>query len=115
MNASGQVNIQDGFRVTAATFGSGDAGTINITAKGGVNLNGTNSRIQSTTFQAPDSQYNGFAQRIAAFFGVPVASFNYASLRTRLGDSTGPRRYPAGPCPAQRDERFGRQSLGVCH
>ncbi len=84
VNASGQVNIQDGFRVTAATFGSGDAGTISITANGGINLSGTNSRIQSTTFQAPDSQYNGFAQRFAAFFGVPVASFNYASLRTRL-------------------------------
>lgn len=90
VNASGQVSIQDGFRVTAATFGSGNAGTINITANGGVNLNGTNSRIQSTTFQAPDSQYNGFAQRFAAFFGVPVASFNYAALRTRLGIAPGP-------------------------
>ena len=90
LNANGQLNIQDGFRVTAATFGSGDAGTISITANGGVNLNGTNSRIQSTTFQAPDSQYNGFAQRFAAFFGVPVASFNYASLRTRLGIAPAP-------------------------
>ena len=90
VNASGQVNIQDGFRVTAATFGSGDAGAISITANGGVNLTGTNSRIQSTTFQAPDSQYNAFAQRFANFFGVPVASFSYASLRTRLGVAPAP-------------------------
>jgi len=90
VNASGQVNIQDGFRVTAATFGSGDAGAINITANGGVNLTGTNSRIQGTTFQAPDSQYNAFAQRFANFFNVPVASFNYAALRTRLGVAPGP-------------------------
>jgi filamentous hemagglutinin family protein len=91
VNASGQVNVQDGFRVTAATFGSGDAGTISITANGGVNLSGTNSRIQSTTFQAPDTQYSqGFAQQFAAFFGVPVASFNYASLRTRLGVAPAP-------------------------
>ena len=90
VNASGQVNIQDGFRVTAATFGSGDAGAISITANGGVNLTGTNSRIQGTTFQAPDSQYNAFAQRFANFFGVPVASFGYASLRTRLGVAPAP-------------------------
>ena len=115
VNASGQVNIQDGFRVTSATFGSGDAGTINITANGGVNLNGTNSRIQSTTFQAPDSQYNGFAQRFAAFFGVPVATFNYASLRTRLGVAPAPGDLMQVLARAQRDERFGRQSLGGCH
>jgi large exoprotein involved in heme utilization and adhesion len=90
VNASGQVNIQDGFRVTAATFGSGDAGAISITANGGVNLTGTNSRIQGTTFQAPDSQYNAFAQRFANFFGVPVASFGYASLRARLGVAPAP-------------------------
>lgn len=90
VNASGQVNIQDGFRITAATFGSGDAGAINITANGGVNLTGTNSRIQGTTFQAPDSQYNAFAQRFANFFNVPVASFNYAALRTRLGVAPAP-------------------------
>jgi filamentous hemagglutinin family protein len=90
INASGQVNIQDGFRVTAATFGSGDAGAISITANGGVNLSGTNSRIQSTTFQAPDEQYNTFAQRFAAFFGVPANSFTYAALRTRLGVAPGP-------------------------
>jgi filamentous hemagglutinin family protein len=90
VNASGQVNIQGGFRVTAATFGSGDAGTINITANGGVNLNGTNSRIQSTTFQERDALYNGFAQRFAAFFGASPATFNYAALRTRLGVAPGP-------------------------
>jgi filamentous hemagglutinin family protein len=90
VNASGQVTIQDGFRVTAATFGSGDAGAISITANGGINLTGTNSRIQGTTFQAPDSQYNAFAQRFANFFGVPVASFGYASLRTRLGVAPAP-------------------------
>src|SRR5262249_54815505 len=90
VNASGQVNIQDGFRVTAATFGSGDAGTISITANGGVNLSGTNSRIQSTTFQAPDSQYNGFAQRFASFFGSSPATFTYALLRSRLGVAPAP-------------------------
>jgi filamentous hemagglutinin family protein len=90
VNASGQLNIQDGFRVTAATFGSGDAGTISITANGGVNLNGTNSRIQSTTFQDRDALYNGFAQRFAAFFGASPATFNYAALRTRLGVAPAP-------------------------
>ena len=90
VNASGQVNIQDGSRVTAATFGSGDAGAISITANGGVNLNGTNSRIQSTTFQERDALYNGFAARFAAFFGVSPATFNYAALRTRLGVAPAP-------------------------
>src|SRR5262249_15760878 len=90
VNASGQVNLPDGFRVTTATFDYSDRGEINNIANGGVNLSGTNSRIQSTTFQAPDSQYNGLAQRFANFFGASPATFTYASLRTRLGVAPAP-------------------------
>src|SRR5262249_10785745 len=92
VNASGQVNIQDGFAVTAATFGSGDAGTVSITANGGVNLSGTNSGIFSVTTQAPDAQYDRFAQRYDTFFrtnrGIRIP--NYASLRTALRVSEAP-------------------------
>jgi filamentous hemagglutinin family protein len=91
INASGQVNIQDGFRVTAQTVGSGDAGTISITANGGLNLTGTNSRIQSTTFQAPDNQYNAFALKFDPFFQATrgMRTRNYAELRTALGVTPG--------------------------
>jgi filamentous hemagglutinin family protein len=87
VNASGQVNIQDGFRVSSSTFGSGDAGIISITANGGVNLSGTNSRIQGTTFQDRDALYNTFAARFANFFGIAPT---YAALRTRLGVAPAP-------------------------
>ena len=48
-------------------------------------MTGANSRILSGTLQAPDIQYDGFAQKFAGVFGVPAATFTYASLRTRLG------------------------------
>jgi filamentous hemagglutinin family protein len=91
INASGQVNIQDGFRVTAQTLGSGDAGTVSITANGGLNLTGTNSRIQGITTQAPDNQYNAFALRFDPFFLATrgMRTRNYAELRTALGVTPG--------------------------
>jgi filamentous hemagglutinin family protein len=93
VNATGQVDIRDGFNVTAATFGSGDAGAITITANGGVNLSGTNSGIFSVTTQAPDTTYDTFAQRYDTFFrtnrgGIRIP--NYASLRTALTVAPGP-------------------------
>jgi filamentous hemagglutinin family protein len=86
LRATGNIDIQNGFRVSANTFGSGNGGTIDVTAGGPITLTGANSRILSGTLQLTDAELNSFAQRFAAFFGVfPATSFTYASLRTRLG------------------------------
>ena len=86
LTATGKIDIQNGFQVTANTFGSGNGGVVDITAGQSITLTGTNSRILSGTLQAPDDQYNGFAQKFAGLFSVvPATSFTYASLRSRLG------------------------------
>jgi filamentous hemagglutinin family protein len=86
---SGQIQMEDGFRVTATTTGSGDAGEISVTAGKSVDMAGTNTRITSTTVQPSDSdpaltyfagQFDGFFQ---ANFGIPIP--DYPALRVALG------------------------------
>jgi filamentous hemagglutinin family protein len=88
--ATGRIDMQNGFLVSANTLGSGNGGTVDVTAGGPITLTGANTRVLSGTSQPPDQQLNSFAQRFAGFFGVPVASFSYASLRTRLGIAPAP-------------------------
>lgn len=87
--ATGQIDIENGFRISAATGGSGNAGTVSLTAGGSINLTGANSRITGQTVQPLDIQLDSFAQRFDFFFstspmfGTPIP--DYASLRTALG------------------------------
>src|SRR5262249_48030728 len=83
LRATGNIDIQNGFRVSANTFGSGNGGAVDMTAGGAITVAGANSRILSATLQLTDAELNTFANRFAAFFGV--SSLSYASLRTRLG------------------------------
>ena len=88
--ATGNIDIQNGFQITANTFGSGNGGVVDVTAGQSITLTGANSRILSGTLQAPDIQYDAFAQKFAGVFGVPAATFTYASLRSRLGIAPAP-------------------------
>ena len=90
LTATGKIDIQNGFQVTANTFGAGNGGIVDVTAGQSITLTGANSRILSGTLQAPDDQYNGFAQKFAGVFGVPASTFTYASLRARLGVAPAP-------------------------
>ena len=119
LTATGSIDMQNGFLVSANTFGSGNGGTVDVTAGGPITLTGANSRILSGTSQPPDQQLNSFALKFSGFFQNvlrnPIPITDYASLRKALGVAPGPRRSDAGPCQAQRDQRFGRQSPGGCH
>jgi filamentous hemagglutinin family protein len=81
INAARQIEITDGFRITANTGGSGNGGAIDLTAGSGITLTGANSRILSGTVQPPDSALN------ALFLSVYGISFD--DLRTNImGDPT---------------------------
>jgi filamentous hemagglutinin family protein len=81
INASGQIQIEDGFRITANTGGSGNGGNVALTAGDSITLTGANSRILSGTVQPPDDALN------ALFLSVYGISFD--DLRTTvMGDPT---------------------------
>jgi large exoprotein involved in heme utilization and adhesion len=86
LNAIGKIDVQNGFRVSASTGGSGIGGTVALTAGESITL-GANSRILSGTSPLQDQELNSFAQRFRSFFqnvlGIPIS--DYASLRTALG------------------------------
>jgi large exoprotein involved in heme utilization and adhesion len=81
--------MQDGFRVTATTGGSGNAGTVSVIAGGPVEMVGTDTRITSTTVQTADNDpaLTAFARLYNTFFlltrGTSIP--NYPSLRQALG------------------------------
>jgi filamentous hemagglutinin family protein len=89
ITATGQIQMQDGFRVTATTGGSGNAGTVSVIAGGPVEMVGTDTRITSTTVQTADNDpaLTAFARLYNTFFlltrGIPIP--NYPSLRQALG------------------------------
>jgi filamentous hemagglutinin family protein len=92
LTATGKIDVQNGFLISANTFGSGNGGTAEVSATESVTLTGANSRILSGTLQVPDQELNSFAQRFNAFFqafrGIPIP--NYAALRSALGIAPAP-------------------------
>src|SRR5262249_32104256 len=84
--ATGKIDVQNGFRLSANTFGSGNGGITEVTAGESIALTGANSRILSGTLQAPDNELNSFPQLFSLFFQNvlrrPVS--DYASLRKAL-------------------------------
>jgi hypothetical protein len=89
LTATGRIDMQNGFLVSANTFGSGNGGTVDVTAGEGITLTDANSRILSGTSQLPDQQLNSFALRFSGFFQNvlrnPIPITDYASLRKALG------------------------------
>jgi filamentous hemagglutinin family protein len=89
IRATGQIQMQDGFRVTATTGGSGNAGTVSVIAGGPVEMVGTDTRITSTTVQAADNDpaLTAFARLYDTFFRLTrgIRTLDYPSLRQALG------------------------------
>lgn len=89
VTASEYIQIQDGFRITAATGGSGNAGTVTINAGESIDLSGTDARITSLTRQPSDDDpaLTAFAQLFDGAFqanlGTPIP--DYPALREALG------------------------------
>ena len=92
INADGNISLENGFRITANTLGSGDGGQTNITAGQSLTLTGTSTFISSTTSQPLDSELTGFAQLFDPYFQFfyGVATPDYPSLREALGIAPGP-------------------------
>jgi filamentous hemagglutinin family protein len=91
LRATGNIDVQNGFLVSASTGGSGNGGAVELSAGKSINL-GANSRISSGTSPLPDAELNSFARRFDAFFQVffrtPIP--DYASLRKVLGVAPAP-------------------------
>ncbi len=85
INATGSIDMQNGFRISANTLGSDDAGQVNVRAGRSITMTGASTFISSVTDQPLDDALKGFAQLFAPFFGVDPETFDYPSLRTALG------------------------------
>ena len=92
INVNGNISLENGFRITANTLGSGDGGQTNITAGQSLTMTGTSTFISSTTSQPLDSELTGFAQLFDPYFQFfyGVATPDYPSLREALGIAPGP-------------------------
>src|SRR5262249_21080857 len=88
INATGAIDVQNGFRVSTNSGGSGDAGVVNLTAAS-ITVTGADTRIQSGAAQPQDSILNSFAVRFNNFFTndprfkTPIT--DYPKLRATLG------------------------------
>ncbi|RPJ34778.1 MAG: filamentous hemagglutinin N-terminal domain-containing protein, partial [Planctomycetaceae bacterium] len=83
INATGSIDMQNGFRISANTLGSDDAGQVNVRAGRSITMSGGSTFISSVTDQPLDSSLDSFAQLFAPFFGVET--LDYPSLRATLG------------------------------
>ncbi len=85
INATGQITMTSGFRVSATTGGSGDGGAGTVTAAKGINISGDATGIFSVTTTPPESALDSFA----ALFNVGEEQANYAMLRQMATDTLG--------------------------
>ena len=94
INATGQIQINDGFRITATTAGNSDGGIIDVAAGQSITLTGSDSRIISTTAQLSDDSLNALFlelfqvdfDTLAEETGVPDADiFNVLAYLNSIG------------------------------
>ena len=85
INATGQITMTSGFRVSATTGGSGDGGAVTVTAAKGINISGDATGIFSVTTTPPEAALDDFAAR----FIVGDEPANYATLRQMATDTLG--------------------------
>jgi filamentous hemagglutinin family protein len=91
INATGSIDMQNGFRISANTLGSGDGGQVNVRAGRSITMSGGSTFISSVTDQPLDVELDGFAALFFSFFlatqGIEV--LDYSSLRAALGVAPG--------------------------
>jgi large exoprotein involved in heme utilization and adhesion len=88
VNATGSIDMQNGFRISANTLGSDDAGQVNVRAGRSITMTGGSTFISSVTGQPVDSELDSFAALFSTFFGV--VELDYPSLRAALGVAPSP-------------------------
>jgi filamentous hemagglutinin family protein len=84
VNATGRIEMKDGFAISATTGGSGSGGLIDVSAGQSINISGTGGGIFSATLPPPPDQLNNFAK---LFSGAPCCTgvTDFASLVNALG------------------------------
>jgi len=84
--------MRNGFRISANTLGSDDAGQVNVRAGRSLTMTGGSTFISSVTGAPLDSELDSFAVPFDSFFQSTrgIAIPDYASLRAALGVSPGP-------------------------
>ena len=82
VNATGRIVLDDG-QIRALTGGSGDGGTINLTAGQAIIMSGTGSQISSSTRTPSDTDLNTFANIFRGLPQVCPSPCSYASLVNR--------------------------------
>jgi large exoprotein involved in heme utilization and adhesion len=87
INATGSIDMQNGFRISANTLGSDDGGQVNVRAGRSITMTGESTFISSVTDQPLDSALEGFALLYDFFFQLTrgIATPDYPSLRAALG------------------------------
>jgi len=92
VNAAGSIDMQNGFRISANTLGSGDGGQANVRAGRSITMSGASTFVSSATSQRLDSELNSFARLFDPFFRFRfgVAIPDYPSLRAALGVAPSP-------------------------
>jgi filamentous hemagglutinin family protein len=87
IHATGSINIENGFRISSNTFGSGDGGSTTVNANEGVNISGLRTQISSSTEKPQDTTVlDSFAQRLFN----PDPNYTYSMLLSDLGIAPGP-------------------------
>jgi filamentous hemagglutinin family protein len=92
INATGSIDMQNGFRISANTLGSDDGGQVNVRAGRSITMTGDSTFISSVTGQPLDSELDSFAVLFFSFFqatrGIEV--LDYPTLREALGVAPSP-------------------------
>ena len=92
VNATGSIDMQNGFRISANTLGSDDGGQANVKAGRSITMSGNSTFISSITSQPVDSDLKSFAELFFSFFQATrgIEILDYPSLRAALGVAPGP-------------------------
>jgi filamentous hemagglutinin family protein len=79
IQASGAIDIKDGFVISANTFGSGESGSVEVSANGPITISGIASGIASQTGSPPTATLDAFASLF-----LPGATFSDLALELGL-------------------------------
>lgn len=77
MHATGDINIESGFEITGSIEGTGNGGSVSVTADNTINTSGENSGIASATIEPSDAVKDELAQRFgSADFDSMITDLN---------------------------------------
>lgn len=90
VHATGDINIESGFEITGSIEGTGNGGSVSVTADNSINISGENSGIASATIEPSDEVKDQLAQRFgsADFDSMIIDLNNFAGGPLLQPDAT---------------------------